>query len=252
MSQARIIKATTLLVDARRSGRRLDALPEDCRPQSVTEAHAVQEAVLAALGESAAGWKANAPKGQEPTRGILLQSMTFANAAQIPAALVPTLGIEGEIAFRVDRDLGPREAPYVREDIVAAVTPFPAIEILHSRFADAKIVSAEERIADNFANGAFVHGPPFTGNWRAFDLSKLKVTLSVGGKILVEKVGGHPTTDPLLPAVALANALRHGEGLKAGKLVTTGSCTGVSHVTPGDTVTVTFEHLGSASVTFTR
>jgi 2-keto-4-pentenoate hydratase len=40
-------------------------------------------------------------------------------------------------------------------------------------------------------------------------------------------------------------------GLKAGQIVTTGSCTGLPFAKPGDRAIVTFEHLGTAQVTFT-
>ena len=80
----------------------------------------------------------------------------------------------------------------------------------------------------------------------------LDVTLSVNGKESLEKVGGHPTGDPLGVAVVLANIWREKGGVRAGQIVTCGSCTGLKFLKPGDVCTVRFEGLGTAEVKFTK
>src|SRR4051812_22278363 len=56
MRREAIDEAATLLVAAR-SGHPLAALPESCRPATLEEAHAIQEAVAAKLRDRIAGWK---------------------------------------------------------------------------------------------------------------------------------------------------------------------------------------------------
>ena len=84
------------------------------------------------------------------------------------------------------------------------------------------------------------------------DLAALHVYLSVNGLMALAQQGGHPIKDPLGPAVALVNLMRDSGGVRAGQFVTTGSCTGLRYLKPGDSCTVRFDELGSATVTFTE
>ncbi len=251
MDSKAIAAAAALLVEARRSGVLLAALPPALRPATVGEAHAVQEAATRRLAETVGGWKANAPPGEEPQWAVLFERLIFPSPARIPAKSFPLRGVEAEIAFRFTADLQPREAAYGREEVAAAVVAFPAIEVVDSRFADFMQATPLERLADHGANGAFVAGAPFAG-WRALALSKLRVTLAFGDKTVVDQVGGHPIGDPLEPAVALVNEMRKAGGVRRGQLVTTGSCTGMNIADAGDSVVARFEGLGAAEVTFTR
>ena len=66
----------------------------------------------------------------------------------------------------------------------------------------------------------------------------------------MRRTGGHPTKDPLLPAVALVNDLRGETGIVAGQIVTTGTYTGINYAKPGQTVVATFHGVGAVRVTF--
>lgn len=249
MEQQAIEQAAAALVKARRTMTPLDALPEALRPRSVTDAHAVQDAVTRALGKQVGAYKAMAPANAEPTRGVIYADTIHATPARIPAALVPNCGVEGEVAFIFRRDLPPRAQPYSREEVSAAVDALAAIEVVHSRFTDSNNTPALEKLADSISNGAFVHAAPVAA-WTGFDLGKLKVTLTVNGATVLEQQGGHPTGDPLGVAVVLVNMMRDAGGVRAGQFVTCGSYTGLRFLKPGDRCGVTFEGLGSAEVTF--
>src|SRR4051812_22938990 len=108
MNEEAIRDAARLFIDARRTNRLLDALPPPCQPATVDEAHAIQDATVAALGETVAGWKVAAPIDGQIVRGVLLRSRVFDSTARVPAAMVPLQGVEAEIAFRFKRDLPPR------------------------------------------------------------------------------------------------------------------------------------------------
>lgn len=244
-----IAEAAALLVAARRDGVRIPLLPPARRPGSVAEAHAIQDAVTAALGVAIGAFKANAPAGAEPTRGIIYAPTVHASPARIPAALVPQCGVEGEIAFVFRADLPPRATPYAREEVAAVVEACAAIEVVTSRYADADAASALDKLADCISNGAFVHGKVLR-DWQGMALGKLKVTLTVNGAPVLQQIGGHPTGDPLGIAVALVEMMRGAGGVKAGQFVTCGSCTGLRYLQPGDVCGVAFEGLGAAEVTF--
>ncbi len=247
MDAPHIAEAAALLVNARRANARIPLLPQSCRPSSVADAHAIQDAVTAALGTAIGAFKANAPAGAEPTRGVIYAPTVHPSPARIPATLVPQCGVEGEVAFIFRADLPPRATAYTREEVAAVVGACPAIEVVTSRYADA--ATPIDKLADCISNGAFVHGP-ILKHWQGLALGKLKVTLTVNGEPVLQQVGGHPTGDPLGIAVALVEMMRGAGGVKAGQFVTCGSCTGLRYLKPGDFCGVSFEGLGTAEVTF--
>jgi 2-keto-4-pentenoate hydratase len=250
MDQDAIRQAAALLIEARHTGVLLDGLPASCRPQTLDQAHAIQEATAAALGDVVAGWKVGPPVDGKIVRGALLRSRIITSGGSIAAARVPLLGVEAEVAFRFDRDVEPRERPYEYAEVAAAVTAFPAIEIVDSRFRDYRGAPLIERIADCVSNGAFVAGIA-QERWREFDLTKLDARLEIDGEVLVRRVGGHPAGDPLLPAVELVNDLRHAAGVRAGQVMTTGTYTGLNFVKPGQRAKAIFEGFGFAEVHLT-
>jgi len=251
MDTEAITRAAALLVEARRSGNLLAGLPQDARPASVVDAHAIQDAVTAALGEPVGAFKAMAPASGEATRGVIYAGTIHPTPARIAASDVPQRGVEGEVAFVFRRDLPARAAPYTRDEVAAAVDACAAIELVTSRYKDSDAVSNLEKLADCISNGAFVHAPPLRA-WQGLELGKLKVTLLVNGAPVLEQLGGHPTGDPLGVAVVLVNMMRAQGGVRAGQFVTCGSCTGLRYLQPGDVCAVRFEGLGAAEVTFMR
>lgn len=252
MDDAAIRQAAELLVAARRARKPIDGLPAGLSPPTFEAAFAIQDAVMAMLGERAGGWKVGVSPNAPATCAPLFASTIHPSPYRIPAVEVPYCGVEGEIAVRLGRDLPKRATPYAREDIVAAIDGVcAAIEIVDSRYTDLMRRGAEDKLADNVSNGAFAYGPMVT-DWQKLDLSALKVRLDVAGKTLTDKVGGSPSGDPLIAVVWLANHLTGRDGgLRKGQIVTTGSCTGLPFAKPGDTAVVTFEGLGTAEVTFT-
>jgi 2-keto-4-pentenoate hydratase len=250
MDKQQSAQAAALLVQARRSMQPIAGLPEECRPASVTDAHAIQDATTAALGKTVGAYKAMAPAAGEPNRGVIYDGTILPAPAHMPAADVPACGVEGEVAFIFRRDLPARSRPYSRDEVSAVVEALAAIEVIHSRYTDRNVVSNLENLADSISNGGFVHASP-VADWRGLKLGELHVRLTVNGETVIDKQGGHPTGDPLGVAVALVNMLHETTGVRAGQFVTCGSWTGLRFLKPGDTCGVSFEGLGAAEVTFT-
>ena len=249
MNREAMDAAVRALVDARRTGRLLNALPPNSRPGSVDEAHTIQDVTVVELGDAVAGWKVLPPIDGQIARGILLRSRVFASPATLPAAQVPLLGVEAEIAFRFDRALPPRATAYEYAEIAEAVTAMAAIEIVDSRFSDYRGAAMLDRVADCASNGAFVQGT-LQPRWREFDLVSIDVELSIDDRSIVRQGGGHAAGDPLRPAIALVNALRLEAGVSKGQVMTTGTYTGLNFARPGQTVTATFQGFGTAQVHF--
>ena len=256
MTDSAVHQAAELLVAARRDRRQLDGFPAALKPASEAAAFAIQDTVMARLGERPGGWKVATPADGPATCAPMFASLVHPSPLTIAAADVPLLGVEAEIALRLGRDLPPRATPYGRTDLEAAIdAACAAIEIVDARLCKGSraYLHADplDKLADNVGNGGFVYGAP-VADWRRLELTALRVTLELGGKKLVDKVGGCPSGDPVNAVVWLANHLtgRCG-GLKAGQIVTTGSCVGLPFATPGDTARASFDGLGTVEVTFT-
>lgn len=251
-------QAAQALLTVRRGGPRLAALPAPLAPKTLTEAYAIQLALLKEMKTEFAGWKASLSTRDEgacaplPANAVL-DAPAYTQILR-PALLdAPPYGIEAEVAFRLGRDLPPlaQGARYARDAVCAAVVSAHAvIEVVASRFINPEAVSELERVADQLLNSLLVVGPSCP-DWQALPLTALPLEVRVQGHPVFQGRGGHPQGDPLIPLVWLANHLSiQGRGLRAGELVTTGSCCAVQFVAPEQTATAHFVGLGSAVVTF--
>jgi 2-keto-4-pentenoate hydratase len=249
--EARIIDAADALLDARRTGNTLTDLPANLQPQSLDGAYAIQDRMIAALGDIG-GWKVGAPS---PDATPMYAPMPLAWIAASGSVLAGDRwryrGLEAEIAFLVGRDLPPRAQPYTREETLAAMAScHPAIELLEPAFEDPFKVERIAMIADLQMHGGFVYGLPVPG-WQTIDFSKEKVMLAVDGIVRVERTGSNTSGDllRLLPWLANEGAARTG-GLRKGQWITTGSWTGYTLATSRCPVEVLFSTAGRVDLRF--
>ena len=249
MDEAAINEAVNLLAQARQLQQPLAGLPQSCRPTTIAEGHAVQDALVERLGEPVLGWKVAGLVPAEVMRGAVLASRLYESPARMKASDMPLLGIEAEIAFRFNCALPARSQEYSADEVAEAVTALPAIEVVDTRFSSYKETPVLHRLGDCMSNGALVCGTPQEG-WHTFDLPHLPVKLWSDGDLLHESVGGHSNGDPILPAIALANELRNGPGITAGQIVTTGTYSGLRFVTAGRTIIAEFEGFGPVEIHF--
>ncbi len=246
------IKAAELLVSARHEHWLVDELPRDCLPESIEDAYAIQDAMVPLEG-AIAGWKIGAPGADaEPICAPLFARYVHNGPTKLPANDFYLLETEAEVAFTLARDLPPEGAPYDREAVLSAVAgAHPAIEIADSRFTEGMSAHKLSQLADTNSNGTFVYGAA-VADWQGLDIPQLPVKLSIGGKVVAERVGGNNAGDPVRLLVWAANhCAARGLMLKAGQVVTTGSYVGMNPSQPGDTAIASFEGLESASLEFT-
>jgi 2-keto-4-pentenoate hydratase len=251
MDQTAVDEVAKLLVQARQNGERLDPLPAPLKPRNFVDSCAVMEAVDRLIGDRTAGTKIAAKPGTEVVYAPLHASRIFDSPARIPRALVPGCTMECEISFRLLRDLPPRAEPYSEAEVFDSLEACPAFEVVESRFRDLKAAMEQtpyEFYADHIANGAMVFGT-FRRDWQKFDFGAMRVSMKQGPRIIIAKTGGHPTVNPAIPAVVLANIRRSTVGLTAGTLIVTGSFTGYHPVEPDRPVTGEFEGFGTMQVT---
>lgn len=241
-----IREAAHRLAHARQTGELIPRLPEACRPQDATEAYAIQLALLVELGETLAGWKVALSPDHGLMAGLLVASRVFPAGAAIDASRFSMRGVEIEVAFHFDRAFAPRADDYERTEIEQGLTALTGVEIVDTRFTSYDDTPALERMADFLANGAYVTGPAHT-DWREFDLQQLEAYVAFDGREQVRRAGGHPSNDPLLPAIALVNRLRQSTGVSEGMIVTTGSYTGMSLAPPACNISAGFVGFGEVA-----
>ena len=255
LDKDQIAAASQVLVQHWRDGSKLDALETRLRPQSRADGYAVQ----AALGSQVFGWKiaATSEAGQKhinvagPLAGRIMRDTVIADGGTASMKGNTMRVGEPEFCFRMGRDLAPRPAPYGIDEVLAAVdTLHPAIEIPDSRFTDFASAGEAQLIADNACAHLFVLGAATSANWRAMDLVEERPQITLRG----ERYLGHGKNvlgDPRVALAWLANELRGlGITLRAGEVVTTGTCHPPLPIQAGDHFAVDFGVLGKVSVRF--
>jgi 2-keto-4-pentenoate hydratase len=242
--------AARALCNARRDGRRVPSTL--LQPASRCEAYAIQDATLATIGP-VGGWKLGAcAPGHEPTCAPLPAEGLLPDGALLKGPAWRLRGIEVEVGFLLGADLPPRGTPYTRDDLVlAAGSVLPVIEVGETRLADWLGAGPQAQLADLLSHGALVLGQcqPFEPKW--FDLDQIDVVLRFNEQIVAHTVGEHPCPDAGALLVWLANhCSARGAGLRAGQVITSGSCTGMLFASQGTAVHVEVDGLSPLSASF--
>ncbi|MBO6521936.1 MAG: fumarylacetoacetate hydrolase family protein [Rhodospirillales bacterium] len=158
--------------------------------------------------------------------------------------------MEGEIAFRLGEDLPPRGDDYTYDEVAAAVGAIAgAIEIVGTRVAGGLAgYGRAMSTADGGVNIALVTGA-WDADWRRHDPKTLEVALRINGAEKDRGPGSRALGDPMNVMVWLANQQsRFGRGLKAGEVITTGTCTGIEAIQPGDVIDADFTGLAPVRI----
>jgi 2-keto-4-pentenoate hydratase len=249
--ELRIIDAANALLNARRTDTPIADLPANLQPQSVDEAYAIQDRVIAALGDIG-GWKIGAPSPDAPPMYAPMPlAWIAASGITLAGPRWRYRGLEAEIAFLVGRDLPSRAQPYTRDEVLSAMAScHPAIEVLESAFTDPSQAAPLAKNADLQVHGGFVYGPAVP-NWQSIDFTQEHVMLAVDGIVRVERTGSNTSGDllRLLPWLANQGAARTG-GLRKGQWITTGSWTGNTLASSRCSVEVVFSTAGRVDLRF--
>jgi 2-keto-4-pentenoate hydratase len=254
-----IAAASRTLHDHWHAGTKLSGLDDRLRPRDRSEAYAIQAEIEKYSSKGLFGWKiaATSEAGQKhinvdgPMAGRILAETVIPDGGTASMAGNEMRVAEPEFAFRMRADLPERTTPYTMQQVLDAIdTLHPAIEIPDSRFADFVSAGAAQIIADNACAHLFVLGPPTSADWRALDLVEERPVVSLRGQQFIGH-GKNVLGDPLIALTWLANELRQlGVTLKAGQIVTTGTCHPPLPIQSGDFCAVDFGSLGKVSVGF--
>lgn len=251
--------ACDLLYRHWREGTRLENLPADMRPECRREAYAVQSCIEAYTDRPLYGWKiaATSLAGQKhigvdgPLAGRLLAERVIAEGGTCPLGNNLMKVAELEFAFRMDRDLPPRAEAYAEDEVMDAVASLhPAIEIPDSRFEHFETAGLAQLVADNACAHLFVLGPEAPESWRGLDLAAHAGHAFKNAAPAGDGIGSNVLGGPAIALTWLANELsRHGMTLRAGQVVTTGTCLKPVPIAAGDHIEGDLGPLGRVSVT---
>lgn len=262
MNAEQIHQAVGQLLPAWREHDRLDGLSPGCRPQTRAEAYRVQQALFSATGEPALGWKiaATSQAGQQhigvrgPLAGRLSAERCLADSSELSLARNHMSVIEAEFAFLLGRDVDANHdgTPLSVAQVMDGVSGLHvAIEVPNSRYFDFLGAGEAQLIADFACACYVVLGPRVPDVWRETDLSTHAVSVRRGAQTVATGTGANVLGDPRLGLTWLANELlAHGQQLKAGELVMTGTCVTPVPVAAGQTLTADFGAFGQVSVRF--
>lgn len=156
--------------------------------------------------------------------------------------------VEAEIAVVTGKELkGPGCTVAHVLDAISSVVP--AVEIIDSRYENFNF-DLKSVIADNASSSRFVTG----GNVRRVeqvDMKTLGAVIEKNGEVVELGAGAAVLGHPASSIAMLANMLaERGEVIPAGTFIMTGGMTAAVAVAPGDSVTVSYQELGSINMRF--
>jgi 2-keto-4-pentenoate hydratase len=255
----KIAAAAKTLSDHWRDDTKLERLDASIRPKDRAEGYAIQAELARCSPGRLFGWKiaATSEAGQKhinvsgPLAGRIFTDKVIADGGTASMKGNAMRVGEAEFAFRFSRDLPPRPNPYAVQEVLGAVGALhPAIEIPDSRFVDFVSAGEAQLIADDACAHLFVLGDATTADWRARDLIEERPVVSLRGAKHIGH-GKNVLGDPRLALAWCVNELRAlGITLRAGEVITTGTCCTPLPIQAGDVFAADFGILGKVSVGF--
>jgi 2-keto-4-pentenoate hydratase len=251
-------RAASILWQKWTDSTRIAQLPEECRPSDRADGYAIQRQIALLSRQPVVGWKiaATSRAGQAhigvegPLVGSLLANRVLSSGAMVSLGGNHMRVAEAEFAFLFARALPCRSVPYQEEEVMDAIESLhPAIEIPDSRYEDFARVGAPQLIADNACACWLIVGSATTASWRELDLALHEVQAFLNGSPAATGVGSNVLGSPRNALTWIANELRvFGNGLRAGDLVTTGTCIVPVPIAPGDDFRADLGDLGSVEM----
>lgn len=244
--------AIDLLRAAHQSGRKLTGADLENAVVNLGAAYRIQEAVTRALGPVGAFKTGRKTADETPIMAPILADRVRRSPARFSRSELDLVGIELEVAFRVDRALpDPADADFA-DRARGCVSPVVAIEVVDSRLVDHESAHPLWKLADNQINAGLVYGEP-VGDWMGMDLSRVAARLEVAGEMIFDGIVAVPGGDAFDVFCAFARLVGdHCGGLQPGHLVTTGSVTGLQFIEFGQPVQGGIQGLGVVRVDFPK
>jgi len=262
LSSDALRQGAQIIAAARKSLTPLPTLPQGVIPQSVEDGYRTQSEVHRLLAPelgALVGYKIGCTSDvmqkylaiPHPCAGGVHARAVHQSGVVLDAAAYVRVGVECEIAVRLEKDLVPGGAPFTSDSVAGSIECYlPAIEIVDDRYVHWETLGAPTLIADDFFAAGIVLGRPVAR-------SAVPDPVDVEGRALINgREKGRGTGADVLghPHHALAWLANHlasqGAVLRAGEIVMTGSLVKTVWLQAGDEATMEFSGLGNVQVTF--
>ncbi|PKF63101.1 hydratase [Psychromonas sp. psych-6C06] len=244
-------QAAQQLLKNRQAGAVITPLPAEISPKNCEQAFQIQEEMIALHGEEVAGWKCLLPLDN----GNIIAAPIFANTLQTgeQCALFKDGGkarVEPEIAFVLGKDLPARAEGYSEAEVDASIKScHMALELMQERYREHPDASFFEKLADGMLNQGLFLGPEIDKS-KTYSASKINITFDQHSA-KQEMQGSHPNELPYKPVQWMINFMsKRGVSFKAGEAFITGSYNGIVEVDFNQLTEISYQGLGSYSVTF--
>ena len=248
------------LIKARLTGSMVDS-EESEQIENLETAYQIQEKVLEGLGNGSVFWKVGSTSEEaqkklgtdEPGSCRVPEKYCFQNGDQIPIFDTHDVWVEGEFGLRLGSELPTRDQAYSRSEVISAIDgAAAALELVGSRFRSGIANSGRYNVtADCGANIALCIGEIATLS-KTSALKDNPAELYVNEKKVASGSGKKALGDPINVMVWLANQQRRRGGLRAGSVVSTGTCTGLFRVKPGDNIRLSCGIIGNVSASLEK
>jgi 2-keto-4-pentenoate hydratase len=195
---------------------------------------------MASVPEAIGGWKVGAAlPGATPTCAALPLTGLLPSGSVLRGPQWRSRGIEVEVALRLGRDLVASEAPSRQQMLEAVAAVLPAMEVV------------ETARVERLGHGALVLGEPSAVAAADIDLREVTAYLAFDGQPVASARGAHTHGDlwALLAWLAV-HCTRSGTPLRAGQVVTTGSCSGLLFAAEGTHVQGELQGIGRVELRF--
>jgi 2-keto-4-pentenoate hydratase len=262
MNDEAVGDAAAELLAMRATRRVVPDLPPRLRPETLTDAYAIQHRVVDGLtaraGGRCIGFKVactneiaqTALQIDRPVFGRLMSQTTSPSGTTLATDQFTHRVVEAEFAFRVGVDVEPVTGGHTPATIADHLDVLiPGIEIVDYRF-ESWAVGAMRVAADNAIHGWWLRGEP-VADWRGHDLASCAVSVTRDGELITTGSGAAVLGHPLHVMAWLADELPcFGLRLRRGDVVTTGVATDVFEAGAGDSCVADFGPFGRVEVTF--
>lgn len=245
---------------ARAAGTQTTMLPRDLYP-IWEEIYLVHDRVHELLGKEAIGWKMGAASKEvqqaegmpEPIVGRIYRDGLHPTGATLgPGLFIGFRLCESEFVLTVGEDLPAGSDPLDRSVVQRAIaTVRPGLEVGDMVFADWYATNPFwGACLDNAGGSQLVLGRELTYS-SGMRLESQRMRLYCNDDLVREGDGSAALGDPIDSATWMVNLRRaRGDRIRAGTILSTGTCTGHCFAQAGDQMRVEFDEIGQVSLAF--
>jgi len=242
------------IVQARRQRALIEDLEFADIPADTKAAYAIQQEVLALTRARTGAWKvgARAPDAQ-PNGAPIDAQRIHESPARLGRDQFFRVLVELEIAFRFKHALPPRDEPYARAEVFAALNGIAvSLEIVDSRFEQWPNLAPLAQLADSQNNGALIVGKiePYEAIAQNFDFLDPRLELTMDGVSILPPSTGNTAGDPRELLVWFVNhCSASGHAVQPSWIVTTGSYTGAHRIDKAGVLSGRIDRIGEIELT---